>query len=101
MTLKPQFQVFREKDKVKIQAAIVKYTLVLSYKDGKYRYEIKDINIKSASYYPIERLFNNSDPNIEDNYHTLSEAHKYFTDLIADLEAAMDTPSNKVKKDDW
>lgn len=101
LVLKPQYAVFREKKGVQVQAGIVKYTLTLACRDGRYRYEIKDVNLKAASYFPIERLFNPNDPDIEDNYHILSESHKYFTDLLTDLKAAMKEPSVKVKRDDW
>jgi hypothetical protein len=101
MVFKPAFSAFRTKDGAKVQSAIVKYTLTLSFKDGKYRYEIKNINLQANSYYPIEKLFNQSDPNIEDNYNTLNEAHNYFTNLIEDLQAGMREPSAKKKKDDW
>jgi hypothetical protein len=86
---------------VKAQSAIVKYTLEIGFKDGKYRYEIKDVNIKAASYLPIEKLFNENDPNIEDNYNTLTEAGKYFSELIDNLKESMEEPSVKVKKDEW
>ena len=101
LILKPAFQVYRMKNTVKVQAAIVKYTLEIGLKDGRYRYEIKNINLQAASYFPVEKLFNANDPNIEDNYHTLDEANKYFKDLIEDLKAGMRQPSNKVKKDEW
>jgi len=101
LILKPAFPVYRMKNNVKVQAAIVKYTLEISFRDGRYRYEIKDINIQAPSYFPIEKLFNANDPNIADNYNTLDEANKYFNDLIEDLKAGMRQPSNKVKKDDW
>jgi hypothetical protein len=101
MIFKPGFSAFRIKDGQKVQSAVVKYTLTLGFKDGRYRYEIKNINLQAASYYPIEKLFNASDPNIADNYNTLNEAHTYFTKLIDDLEAGMREPSNKVVKDEW
>jgi len=102
LVMKPQFAAYRTlKDGVKAQAAIVKYTLVLGFKDGKYRYEIKDINLKAASYFPIERLFNEADPNMEDNYNTLNEARVEFESLIKNLKVSMLEPSIKVKKDEW
>jgi hypothetical protein len=101
MVFKPAFSAYRTKDDVKVQSAVVKYTLTLSFKDGKYRYEIKNVNLQAASYLPIEKLFNQNDPNIEDNYNTLNEAHNYFTNLIEDLQAGMRQPSVKLKKDDW
>jgi len=101
MVFKPAFSAYRMKDGTKVQSAVVKYTLTLGFKVGKYRYEVKNINLQGASYVPIEKLFNASDPNIEDNYNTLNEANKYFTALIDDLAAGMREPSNKKKKDDW
>lgn len=102
LVLKPQFSAYRIlKNGVKAQAAILKYTLVLGFKDGKYRYEIKDVNRKEASYFPIERLFNENDPNVVDNYNTLNEAKLEFDRLIESLTAGMQEPSSKVKKDEW
>ena len=101
LVLKPAFPVYRMKNTVKMQAGIIKYTLELGLKDGRYRYEIKNINMQASSYSPIEKLFNANDPNIEDNYHTLDEVNKYLLNLIEDLKAGMREPSNKVKKDDW
>lgn len=102
LLMKPQFATYRIlKNGVKAQSAIVKYTLEIGFKDGKYRYEIKDVNIKAASYLPIEKLFNENDPNIEDNYNTLTEAGKYFSELINNLKESMEEPSVKVKKEEW
>lgn len=102
LVMKPQFATYRVlKNGVKAQSAIVKYTLVVGFKDHKYRYEIKDVNLKAASYEPIEKLFNENDPNIEDNYNTLLEANKTFLELINNLKESMKEPSVKVKKDEW
>ncbi|MEO6168028.1 MAG: DUF4468 domain-containing protein [Chitinophagales bacterium] len=102
LVMKPQFATYRIlKNGVKAQAAIVKYTLEVGFKDGRYRYEIKDVNLQSASYQPIEKLFNENDPNIEDNYNTLIEADKSFLELINNLKESMKEPSVKVKKDEW
>ncbi len=101
IVLKPQFTAFREKKGVQVQAGVVKYTLVLAMRENRYRYEIKDINLKAASYYPIERLFDAKDPDVEDNYALLTEVHRYCTALIEDLKAAMKQPSQRVRTDDW
>jgi hypothetical protein len=101
LILKPAFPVYRMKNNVKVQSAIVKYTLEVGFKDGKYRYEIKNINLQAPSYFPIEKLFNSAYPDIEDNYHTLTEASNYFNDMMEDLKAGMRVPSGKIKKDDW
>ncbi len=105
IVLKPQFPTYRTlKNEVKAQSAIVRYTLVLGFKDGKYRYEIKDLNLKAESYFPIEKLFNekevNSD-NIADNFNTLKETDIVLRSLINNLKETMKEPSVKVKKDEW
>lgn len=101
LILKPAFTVYRIKNEVKVQGPIVKYTLEIGFKDAKYRYEIKNINIQAPSYFPIEKLFDSIDANIADNYHTLDEADKYFNNLLEDLQAGMREPSGKMKKDEW
>lgn len=102
LVMKPQFATYRIlKNDVKAQSAIVKYTLVVGFKEGKYRYEIKDLNLKAPSYFPIEKLFNEQDPNMADNYNTLNEANQTILDLINNLKETMKEPSTKVKKDEW
>lgn len=102
LVMKPQFPVYRTlKNGVKAQAAIVRYSLVIGFKDGRYRYEIKDVNLKAASYEPIEKLFDENDPNVEDHYNTLNEADKSFRELINNLKESMKESSSKVKKDEW
>ncbi|MBA3648732.1 MAG: DUF4468 domain-containing protein [Chitinophagales bacterium] len=100
--LKPQFVTYRVKDDIKVQASMIRYTLTLGFKDGgKYRYEIKDINLKADSYFPLEKLFDENDPNVADHYNTLSEADRTFQELIKGLKKGMDMPSEKIKKDEW
>jgi len=102
IVLKPQFATYRTlKNDVKAQSAIVRYTLVLGFKDGKYRYEIKDVNLKAESYFPIEKLFDEQDANIADNFNTLNEADVMLRGLINNLKEKMNEPSVKVKKDEW
>lgn len=100
--LLPQFPTYRTlKNGVKAQSAIVRYYIELGFKEGKYRFQIHDIHLKDDSYIPIEKLFKGDDPNVEDNYNTLTEAHIYFQELIADLKKEMNEPSSKEKKDEW
>lgn len=96
---KHQFEVYNyDKDGNKIAPAhgMVKYTLNIVFKDGKYRYEITKINLKSASYYPIENWLNES-PKHDDH---LKQVDKFFRDLEASLKKGM-TPKAAAKKTDW
>ena len=42
---------------VKNRAGVIEYTLTFLFKDGRYKYEITKVNIKSASYQGIEKWY--------------------------------------------
>lgn len=79
----------------------VQYTLTILLKDGKYKYELTNINIKAPSYLPIEKYFDEKAENAEDHFNTLNQADETFSALVHSLKDRMDQPSEKVKKDDW
>jgi hypothetical protein len=99
---KAQFPTYKTlKNGVKTSADLVQYTFTIDVKDGKYRYTITKINIKAASYKPIETYFSDTDPNKEEHWSTLTQADDNFNKMVGDMREGMEKPSNKVKKDDW
>jgi len=58
---KHQFFVYNTlKDGTKVKYKMVKYSFVLQFKDGRYKYTITDFNLKATSYFPIERWIEKS-----------------------------------------
>jgi hypothetical protein len=70
-------------------------------KDGKYKYEITNINIQAASYKPIETYFSETDPLRDEHWGTLNQADEYFNNLVGLIKEAMEKPSSVTKSEDW
>jgi hypothetical protein len=100
---KHKFELYNtdKKDGSQIKTAYrVQYSLMLNFKDGKYRYTITNYNLEGASYYPLEKWVNKQDPIFNanaDNY--LKQIDASTKNLIKDLKKAMVPPVKKV--DTW
>lgn len=101
---KPRFKISNEPDKTGFvkDAGNVQYTLTILFKEGRYKYDLTDINWKQLSYYPIERWLDTKAQNYSKEYpYYLKQVEANSIKTLADLEKAMTLPSKKVKKDDW
>jgi hypothetical protein len=104
MLIKARFKIFSPLDKksgVAAPAGDVQYSLILDFKEGKFRYTLTEINWKQASYYPIERWMDktSSSNNVNADYY-LQQTDENCKKVIADLVKTMTTVA-AVKKDDW
>jgi hypothetical protein len=90
------------KEGFKKDAGLVQYALNLQFKDGRYRYDLTEINWKQLSYYPAERWMNPKGPDyIKDYDYYLIQTDETVKKVLASLEQAMTMNSVKEKKDDW
>ena len=102
MEAKAQFPTYKVlKNGVKTPADLLQYTFTIDVKDGKYRYTITKINIKAASYKPIETYFSDTDPAKDEHWSTLTQADDAFNKMIGDMREGMEKPSTPAKKADW
>jgi len=100
---KAQFKInTKDKKGQELYAGLVGYTLTLSFKDGKFKYEITRIHLKLASYYDVSRWMDTKDSyyNKVNNDYYIQQTMAYFDNLKAELKKAVKTPPTK-KKDDW
>lgn len=99
---KAQFQTMKTlKNGVKAPADMVKYSINIYVKDGKYKYEITKINLQAPSYKPIETYFSETDPLKEEHWETLTQADDTFNTLVGLIKEGMEKPSTATKKEDW
>lgn len=99
---KAQFTTYKTlKNDVKAQADLVKYTITIDIKEGKFRYSITKINLQAPSYKPIESYFSEADPIKDEHWSTLKQADDYFIKTISFMREGMDKPSSNIKKDEW
>jgi len=91
-----------DKDGFEKDAGLVMYTLTILVKEGRYKYDLTEINWKQISYYPIERWMDTKAAGYEKEYdYYLKLTDTFVKKVIADLEKAMTVSTKKVKKDDW
>lgn len=88
------------KDGLKIDGGVVQYSLLLNFKDGKFRYTITNINWKQTSYYAIEKWMDKNDQYYKPEFdyylvQTDEEAQKVIKDLTAYMRKL------PAKKEDW
>lgn len=96
---KHQFEIFNyDKDGKKIFPAsgMIKYTLTIVFKDGRYKYTITNLNIKGVSYLGLEAWLKES-PKHDDH---LKQVDTFIKELIASLKEGM-TYKAPAKKEEW
>jgi len=89
------------KDGTKTDGGLISYTFIIECKENRYRYKITDLNLKSLSYYPLEKWLNKKDPYYTpewDNY--LTQVDKYMQEFIKSLKKGM-LEAIKVDDNNW
>ncbi len=100
---RPRFKILNPKDKKGIQtmAGTIIYTIILKFKDGKYRYEMTNIIKKAQSKYPIEKWLDSNSPKYKKVYaYYLKQVDEHMKKVITDLNKAMKQTA-KSSDDDW
>src|ERR1017187_1320653 len=91
---KARFMIYSDlKAQPKIDGGLVWYTIRISAREGRYKYEITSLNWKQNSYYAIERWQDTKSPSymkVYDSY--LIQVNDYVNDAISKLNAAMLQP---------
>lgn len=83
------------------QAGVVQYTFKTFFKDGRYKYEITNINWKQTSYYPIEKWMDKESVSYVPKYdYYLKQVDDYIKDTISKFVTSMKKAPAK-KKDDF
>jgi hypothetical protein len=101
---KARFMIYSDlKSSPKIEGGLVMYTITVSAREGRYKYEITAFNWKQNSYYAAEKWMDTKSPSylkVYDSY--LSQTNDYVNDTVTKLIASM-MQSTQVKstKDNW
>ncbi len=100
---KGNFHLYIEDPKsgTKSRAGIMAYTIEVSVKEGRYKYDITRINKKAQSFYGIEKIITANEKEYKYAYASyLIQTDKNLKDLISNLKKVMATSTTK-KKEDW
>ena len=82
-------------------AGSVNYTIKIQFKEGRYKYEIYDINWVKNSYFGIEQWLNENAPNQKEYIGYLNQTNTYLNSLIANLMEGMQKSTEIPDEDDW
>ena len=100
---RPQFKILNPPDKNGTESmnGIIYYTITTSYKDGKCKIEIADINLEQASKFPIEKWLDKSQKTYTTAYnYFLKQINDYMKKTVKSFEDAM-TAVPISKNDGW
>jgi hypothetical protein len=104
ITGKPRFKISNLPDKegTKTDAGLVQYSITISAREGRYKYELTEFNWKQASYYPCEKWMDTSSGYYNNNYpEYLHRLDANAQTLIADLKNSMASDNPAKDKDKW
>jgi len=90
-----------DKDSIKHIGGMINYTFTVELKDGRYRYTIDEIILKSATSIPVEKWLDKDDPAYDPRWDEYLRQIAYFVNnWSSTLEEKMKPEPEKVK-DDW
>ena len=92
---KARFKIMNPADKkgITTDAGNVMYSLRIQFKEGRYRYELSEINWKQPSYYPCERWMDRSSAAFSTAFdHYLFQTDQTLNSVLKDLQKAMSSP---------
>lgn len=79
---------------------LAQYTLTLRFRDARYKYTLTDLNLKAASYAPLEKWLDRDDPNAENHSYYLTDVDAEITATIKSMVEAIAKDAEKAT-DDW
>lgn len=100
---KARFKIQNPPDKkgLSTDAGVVMYTLKIQFKDGRYRYELSEINWKQQSYYACEKWMDKAAPGYKPEFDFyLQQVDASVRETLKSMEKAMSTPA-AAKSDEW
>jgi hypothetical protein len=104
ITGKPRFRItnLQPNDAGKTDGGIVQYTITVSARQGRFRYELTEFNWKQISYYPCENWLNTKAPSYAPIYNDyLQQLDKYALETVNSLKNAVMVDKPVKDKDNW
>lgn len=101
---KPRFRLSNLPDKngVKTDGGVTQYTITVAAKDGRFKYEITEVNWKQLSVFPSERWMDTKSPSYAPVYNDyLQQLDKTALEVIASLKKSVSETKPVKDKDNW
>ena len=104
MTGKPRFRItnLKPNDAGKTDGGVAQYTITVTAKEGRFRYELTEFNWKQSSYYPCENWMNTKSPQYSPLYNEyLQQLDKTALEAVNSLKNTMMVEKAVKDKDNW
>ena len=101
---KPRFRLSNLPDKngVRTDGGVTQYTITVAARDGRFKYEITDVNWKQLSVFPAEKWMDTKSASYAPVYNEyLQQLDKTAQEVIADLKKAVTEAKPVKNKDNW
>ena len=101
---KARYKIMNPPDKkgFSTDGGVVMYALNLQFKEGRYKYDLTEINLKQQSYYPIEKWMDTKSASYKPEFDFyLKQVDDMSKEIINSLDKAMKANPVTDKKDDW
>jgi hypothetical protein len=96
-----RFRIYANEKNTKVDAGLINYDFIIEMKDGRYRYTVTDLYLKSTTNKPIERWLDKDDPGYDQRTEDyLRQIVDYFDNWSEKLKEKM-KPEIEKKKDEW
>lgn len=104
MVCKARYKISNPPDKkgVSTDAGLVQYTLNIQFKEGRYKYELTEINWKQISYYPAEKWMDTANAYYKPEFEFyLQQVDQQSKEILKSLEKACAVAKAANTKDNW
>ncbi len=93
---------YYDKDSIKHIGGTIDYTFSIAFRNGRYRYTISKLLLKTASKFPIERWLDKTSPNYDPRWDSyLQQIAKFVNGWAANLKEHMKPEPPKKSDDNW
>jgi len=98
----PIYAYDKKGEKTTSNAGLIQYTMILQFKDGRYKYLVNGLNLKAQSHQPIDSwlIDKDKDPNADNHAYQLRDIDLEINALIKDMLQNV-AKKQEAKGDDW
>ena len=98
----PIYAYDKKGEKTTSNAGLIQYTMILQFKDGRYKYVVNGLNLKAQSHQPIDSwlIDKDKDPNADNHAYQLRDIDLEINAMIKDMLQNV-AKKQEAKGDDW
>lgn len=96
----PIFAYDKKGVKTSSRQGLVQYTMTIRFRDGRYKYEVSQFNLKASSYQPLELWLDREHHEAQNHSYYLTDIDAEMTAMLKSMKEAIAAPPAE-NKDDW